>query len=108
MKGSDGGVGRVKALGYVEGGLEDGDSVGRSGTFFIERSAGHPGRGSIFQQSPHRTAARGSEWGFQAGVTSQQTLEEAGRGDPQPGIGHRSACCDARRAGPFVTSQSAV
>lgn len=97
----------MKALGYVEGVPEDRDPVGRSGTFFIERSAGHPGRDPSFQQSPRWTAARGSEWGFQARATSQKTLE-AGRGDPQPGIGHRSACRDARRAGPFVTSQSAV
>lgn len=62
------------------------------GTLLTERSGGRPGAGGpSSQQSPLAAVPGGSEPGSGAGATSRRTVDGAGRGDPQPGIGRRSA-----------------
>lgn len=74
----------------------------------IERSVGHPGAGGPSSQQSHLPAApRGSELGSKSGAPAG-TLEEAGRGIRSLGLVTAPPAGDARRAGPFVTSQSAV
>lgn len=61
-------------MGYREGVPEDGDPVGRSGAFFIERSAGHPGRGSKLP------AVASLDRGPRLGLSSRQEPANPGGG----------------------------
>lgn len=99
----------MRALGYKEGVQEDGGSLGRSRDPLTERSVGHPGAGDPSSRQSHFPAApRGSELGSKPGAPSRRTVEEAGRGIRSLGLVTAPPASDARRAGPFVTSQSAV